>query len=257
MEPFPVLYSYRRCPYAMRARMSIVAAGEQRALKVEQREIVFWDKPADMLAASPKGTVPVLVLPSGEVIEESLDIMLWALTQGKGAYQIAGGDARLPEHAEAMQLIRQCDDEFKVHLDHYKYADRFPEASQTVYRTQGEEFLEQLEALLVKGQSVEMIASDSIKQPGLPGLLHGQSSFVDLAIFPFVRQFAHVDKTWFAAAHYPCLRAWLAAYMDSDMFKSVMKNRPVWESNHAPLWVDEPELQTKDQFRVKALSNAE
>ncbi|QBZ82326.1 glutathione S-transferase-like protein [Hydrogenovibrio crunogenus] len=234
-ESHPVLYSYRRCPYAMRARMGLYLSGVQ----VEQREIEFWDKPASMLTASPKGTVPVLVLQDDSVVEESFDIMLWALSQ-RDTYQWLDSKGDLPSEQSA--LVEQCDEEFKPHLDHYKYADRFPEKSAKHYRAQGERFLQHLEDQL----------QENTHQAGDRYLFGAKVSLADIAIFPFIRQFAHVDKEWFAAASYPALRQWLIQLMESNYFKAIMKNRPKWEVGHVPLWLDEPDLMTKDQFRKKA-----
>ncbi|MDG6774814.1 glutathione S-transferase [Thiomicrorhabdus sp. ZW0627] len=229
MENHPVLYSYRRCPYAMRARMGIYLSG----MPVEQREIVFWDKPADMLEASPKGTVPVLVLENGDVIDESRDILQWALQQ-------KGDSILLPEQPDLLERmnawIDENDGKFKMALDHYKYADRYPEYPQEHYRRQGEAFLAKLEQTLLTQ----------------PYLLGAHLSMADLAIFPFIRQFANVDKLWFAESGYKALRQWLENHLSQDYFLGVMKNRPVWESGHSPLWVDEPELQRRDEFTDKA-----
>lgn len=234
-EIHPILYSYRRCPYAMRARMGLYLS----EIQVEQREIEFWDKPESMLEASPKGTVPVLVLPDAQVVEESFDIMLWALSR-KDPYKWLDSKGEIP--SEQAALVQRCDYEFKAHLDHYKYADRFPEKSATYYREQGESFLQRLEAQL----------QESIKQAKGKYLFGVEVSLADIAIFPFIRQFAHVDKDWFATSNYPALRQWLSQLMEADYFKAIMKNRPKWEAGHMPLWLDEPELTTKDQFRKKA-----
>lgn len=234
-DSHPVLYSYRRCPYAMRARMGLYLS----EIQVEQREIEFWDKPASMLQASPKGTVPVLVLPDGRVVEESFDIMLWALPQ-RDTYQWLNSNGDLPSEQSA--LVGQCDEEFKPHLDHYKYADRFPQKSAKAYRALGEHFLQQLEDRL----------QANLCQTDEQYLFGAHISLADIAIFPFIRQFAHVDKEWFATAGYPALRQWLMQQMEADYFKAIMKNRPKWEAGHVPLWLDEPELMTKDQFRKKA-----
>lgn len=229
MDKHPVLYSYRRCPYAMRTRMAIYLSG----IQVEQREIVFWDKPEAMLQASPKGTVPVLVLPDAQVIDESRDIMFWALTEsGSRAIEWFSEDKR----ASVELWIERNDTEFKYWLDRYKYADRFPEQTQAYYREQGEKFLQQLEKQLL---------NDSF-------LLGSEMSMADLAVFPFVRQFVNVDKPWFASADYSALKKWLNVFLESEFFKAIMKNHPVWEPGHKALWVDEPELQTKNQFREKA-----
>lgn len=230
MDKHPVLYSYRRCPYAMRARMAIYLAG----LQVEQREIVFWDKPEPMVQASPKATVPVLLLEDGCVIEESREIMEWALHKM--------GTSWIPQRAEVLERmntwIDENDGEFKHWLDRYKYADRFPEQSKVYYRQQGERFLVKLDETLQK-QSY---------------LIGEQMSMADLAVFPFIRQFANVDKGWFAESGYEAIKAWLQSLLGQDFFAGVMKNRPVWQPSHVPLWVDESNLQTRDQFLAKAES---
>lgn len=231
MDKHPVLYSYRRCPYAMRARMAIYLAG----LQVEQREIVFWDKPEAMLQASPKATVPVLILEDGCVIDESREIMEWALHQAKMPW--------VPQQTAALQQmnawIDENDGDFKHWLDRYKYADRFPEQSKVYYRQQGERFLTKLD---------EMLRNQRY-------LIGEQMSMADLAVFPFIRQFANVDKTWFAESDYKAVKTWLQGILGQDLFAAVMKNRPAWQPNHVPLWVDEPSLHTRDQFLAKAESH--
>ena len=203
---FPVLYSFRRCPYAMRARMALVASG----LRVELREVVLREMPASLLAYSPKGTVPVLVLPDGRVIDESRDIIEWALAENDPQQW-------LPAAADGVQgtldhLIDENDQSFKQHLDHYKYADRYPQHPASVYRSRGERFLQQLERRL---------------QP-LCWLLGERMGVADVAIFPFVRQFALVDKAWFDSRSYPRLHAWLNTFLDSALFARVMKKYPQW-----------------------------
>ncbi|WP_019557051.1 glutathione S-transferase [Thiomicrorhabdus arctica] len=238
MVNFPILYSYRRCPYAMRARMAIMASGVQ----VEQREIVFWDKPVEMLAASPKGTVPVLILPDGQVIDESCDIMLWALSQSDKLNWLPSEKEKA--FAEMTSLIDLCDNEFKTHLDHYKYAERFPDELPETYRLRGEDFLQTLEELLAHSFSVSKLLALNAKN----------ISMTDIALFPFVRQFAHVDKHWFEQSIYRYLKRWLEQHLDAEYFTSIMKNRPVWRISHAPLWVSESSLTTRDQFLAKALA---
>ena len=218
----PILYSYRRCPYAMRARLSIYFS----QIQVEQREIVFWDKPEPMLAASPKGTVPVLILPDGTVIDESWDIMCWALAEHRLN--------PVESAASIEQWVTRNDNEFKVYLDAYKYPES--EHAQQQAREQGEVFLQQLESVL----STQ------------PYLLGASLSIVDLALFPFIRQFANVDKAWFAQANYPALRRWLQTHLESEYFQAVMKKRPVWQASHQALWVNEPAFKTRDQFVAKA-----
>jgi glutathione S-transferase len=197
----PILYSYRRCPYAMRARMALHYSG----IEVDIREIALREKPAAMLAASPKGTVPVLVLPDGTVIDESLDIMRWALAR-------RDPHAWLKDAARSEILIADNDGSFKQALDRYKYAERFPEYPQQTYRAQGERFLSQLETQLQQHAH----------------LLGAEPRLADIAIFPFVRQFAAVDPMWWEASPYPALRSWLAHWVESALFDSIMQKRPVW-----------------------------
>lgn len=226
----PILYSYRRCPYAMRARMGIYLAG----LEVEQREIVFWDKPEHMLQLSPKGTVPVLLTDCGEVIDESWDILLWALERA-GLTEVYYPENKVKE---INNWVVTNDDEFKYWLDRYKYADRYPEKPPEFYRQQGEVFLQKIETALSK-TSFLMMSSVSV---------------ADIALFPFIRQFVNVDKNWWQEACYPLTKVWLEFMLQQDFFTEVMKNRPTWEPAHQPLWVIESHLQTKDQFRHKALA---
>ena len=201
----PILYSYRRCPYAMRARMALSYAG----IQVEIREIALREKPAHMLAVSPKGTVPVLVLASNEVLEQSLDIMDWALQQSDVDEWIIQDQAGQKLTAD---LIATNDDAFKKSLDKYKYAIRFPENPPEIYRAQGEEFLQRLEILL---QQNTYLCRNTISK-------------ADVAIFPFVRQFSMVDENWFESADYPSLKAWLNGLFNSQLFLGVMQKYPVW-----------------------------
>ncbi len=201
----PILYTFRRCPYAMRARLAIAVSG----VRVEPREIALRNKPQAMLAISPKGTVPILQLVDGRVLEESLDIMLWALALND-PQQWLQGEKSLPEAAKA--LIDTNDGPFKFWLDHYKYADRYPEHPAEHYRQQGEGFLQHLERLLG--------AQDY--------LLGAQLSIADMAVFPFIRQFAAVDKAWFAASGYVRLQGWLDERLASDLFSQVMVKRNCW-----------------------------
>ena len=197
----PVLYSFRRCPYAMRARMALRYSGV--ALSIV--EVSLKAKPVEMLAASPKGTVPVLVGAEGQVIEQSLDIMQWALAQNDpDNWQQQGNTAAQQLIAE---LIEENDLRFKVQLDRYKYAIRYPEHSMEHYRAQGEVFLTRLEGLLEQ--------SDCLTGPDL--------SLADVALAPFVRQFAHVDRLWFEQAPYPQLKDWLERFLTSALFTSVMR----------------------------------
>lgn len=198
----PIIYSYRRCPYAMRARMALWAAQVQ----LEVREVSLREKPAHLLQISPKGTVPVLQLPDGTVLEQSLDIMQWALAQhDPQGWLHADGEA-------VNHFISINDDEFKKALDRYKYPERYPEQPQLVYRQQGEQFLQVLETSL---QQHRFLLGDS-------------ASMADVAIFPFIRQFAAVDGEWFAGSAYPRLRAWLEGWLESPLFAEIMQKFPTY-----------------------------
>jgi glutathione S-transferase len=203
----PILYTFRRCPYAIRARLAIAVSG----MSVEHREITLRNKPQAMLVSSPKGTVPVLQLVDGRVLEQSLDIMLWALALND-PQQWLQGEKSLPDVAKA--LIDTNDGPFKFWLDRYKYADRYPEHPAAHYRQQAEAFLQHLERLL-----------------GVQQYLFGaRLSLADMAIFPFIRQFAAVDKTWFVASDYVRLQRWLDERLLSDLFAEVMVKRDCWVS---------------------------
>ena len=201
---FDCLYSFRRCPYAMRARLGVLFSG----LQVELREVTLKNKPAQMLAISPKGTVPVLRLVDGAVIEESRDIMVWALEQQDPQGLL---DATILDQANA--LIEQNDNEFKHWLDRYKYADRHVEMTQTEYRQRGEAFLQVLEALL-EGRSY---------------LLGDDPSIADIGVMPFVRQFAHGDRDVFSQLPYPNLQRWLQHWLEHPLFLQTMIKLPVWQ----------------------------
>ena len=202
----PVLYSYRRCPYAMRARMALRYAG----IDAEIREIELRNKPLHMIQLSPKATVPVLLLESGEVLEESLDIMRWALQQRDADGWRLPGDREKRDAMEALILVN--DREFKQALDRYKYPERYPDFPIEHYRQQGEVFLHMLEDHLL-----------------VSACLFGDAlSMADIAIFPFIRQFAGVDSAWFNDAPYPRLRGWLEARVQSTLFTDVMQKNPVW-----------------------------
>lgn len=198
----PILYSYRRCPYAMRARMALKYAG----IAVEIREIALRDKPAHLLQISPKGTVPVLLTTQGVVLEQSLDIMHWALQQSDPDGWLSA------DAAQMQQLITENDTSFKQALDRYKYAIRFPEQPMEEYRSQGEVFLAKLEHKLTQ--------TEFLMGAGL--------TLADIAIFPFIRQFSAVDAAWFESADYPKLKAWLNLMLSSALFNSIMDKHPVY-----------------------------
>ena len=190
-----LLYSFRRCPYAMRARLALRYCG----VPVRIVEVSLKAKPAEMLALSPKGTVPVLSV-GGVVIDESLAIMQWALAQHDPDDWLLRGDAAV------LELIAENDHGFKYHLNRYKYAERYPEQPMTFYRAEGEVFLQKLEGLLADRDY----------------LLADHLSLADVALAPFVRQFAHVDREWFGATPYQRLQRWLERFLQSPLFISVM-----------------------------------
>lgn len=201
----PVLYSFRRCPYAMRARMALWVAG----IAVELREVKLAAKPAALLAASPKGTVPVLVTSDGKVIDQSLEIMHWALAQNDLENWLAG-------HEPA--LIAANDGLFKHHLDRAKYPTRY-DADGVDHRAAALTLLLPLE---------ERLAAHA-------QLCSERRSFTDIALFPFIRQFAAIDPAWFAAQPLPRLAAWLEGHCASDLFTAVMPKFAPWQEGDAPV----------------------
>ena len=207
----PVLYSFRRCPYAMRARLALQAAG----VSVELREIALKDKPAEMLLVSPKATVPVLVLPDGKVIEQSLDIMLWALQQSDPKACLPGDASAM---SDVLHYIAINDGTFKQALDRYKYPSRFGLADGLAQREEGATVLRSWDARLER-------------QPFLNG---AQWGLLDAAIAPFVRQFAHTDTAWFANQNWPRLQQWLAVFEASAEMAAIMEKVPLWHAGDAP-----------------------
>ena len=203
----PILYSFRRCPYAMRARMSILSAG----LRCELREVVLRDKPAAMTDISPKATVPVLQLPDGAVIDESLDIMRWALSQHDPEGWLNRDNVPFDE---ALALIEQTETDFKPHLDRYKYTNRYPGERMEDHRAACADFIAQIEERLA----------------ATPYLFGERPCIADMAIFPFVRQFANTDRDWFDASPYPQTQAWLAKLCSGSLFDITMKKYPQWQS---------------------------
>jgi glutathione S-transferase len=200
----PVLYSFRRCPYAIRARMALRYAG----ISVETREIALRQKPAALLVISPKATVPVLQLPGGLVIDQSLDIMTWALGQCDPDGWLTTG-----EPGDAMRWIALNDGPFKALLDRYKYPDRYPELSMAEHRDRAlDAFIHPLDERLCAA----------------PQVLGPRISIADVAIFPFVRQFALVDKPWFDSQPLQGVQTWLNAWLASELFDLVMEKTGVW-----------------------------
>ena len=207
----PLLYSFRRCPYAMRARLAIAASGQRVAL----REVVLRDKPPELIAASPKATVPVLVLPDGQIIEQSIDIMLWALRLHDPQDWLNPPSGTLDD---MLALIARNDSNSeggsKHHLDRYKYPNRYPGADAAQHRSAGAAFLLELEHRL------EATAC----------LFGNRPALADMAIAPFVRQFAATDPDWFAGQPWPRLQAWLTTITTSPRFYHIMCKYPQWRA---------------------------
>jgi glutathione S-transferase len=203
----PILYSFRRCPYAMRARLAILSAG----IEVELREILLRDKPQEMLDASPKGTVPVLIL-KDRVIDESRDIMEWALAQHDP-------EGLLDMPPDAQDWIAAIEGPFKSALDRYKYAPRYNGADPVAERDVAAQILYRAEAQLQKAL-----------------WLYGpHPSFADLATLTFVRQYANVDRAWFDAQDWSGVRGWLDRFLASDRFAAIMTRYPKWETLAIPV----------------------
>ena len=201
----PVLYSFRRCPYAMRARLALKISG----LRCELREVKLAAKPQALLDASPKGTVPVLVLAGGQVVDESLDIMRLALSQCDPEGWLERDDPA---------LIAANDGPFKRALDRYKYPHRY-DADPLPHRSAGLDMLRQIDDRL-----------------GAAGQLCGaRRGIADMAVMPFIRQFAMTDPAWFTHQDLPHLQTWLEAHLQSELFGAVMVRHPVWQEDSAPV----------------------
>jgi len=208
MTDQPILWSFRRCPYAMRARLAILTAG----VTVEIREILLRDKPAEFLATSPSGTVPCLRT-ADTVYDESLDIMIWALEQ-----RDPNGLLDMPEDGWA--LIKANDGPFKAALDHTKYITRYPDLDLETEREKASAHLRTLDSQL----------------SGHDFLFGNKMTIADLAILPFIRQFAHIDRVWFDAQNWTNLRAYLDRFLASDLFSQVMEKRKPWAVGDEPAY---------------------
>jgi glutathione S-transferase len=206
-DTLPILYSFRRCPYAMRARLALAISGQA----CELREVMLKAKPAELLSASAKASVPVLVLPSGEVIAQSLDIMRWALQRNDPAQWLP---AELEQAAQVQALIDDCETTFKHHLDRYKYPNRYAGADALQHRAAAAAWLKQL---------AQQLSPEA-------WLFGPVASLADMAIAPFVRQFAQTDPLWFEQQDWPALQAWLSRIVSSALFQGVMHKYPAWES---------------------------
>jgi len=215
MTELPILYSFRRCPYAMRARMALLASGTA----CEIREVKLSAKPAELIAVSPKATVPVLVLPDGTVIDQSVDIMRWALGRddlGASLLKSALEPSGLPATNEAQRLIEAHDGPFKHHLDRYKYPDRH-DADPVVHRD----------------AAVAILAGYEDRLQRHAYLLGDTISIADIAIMPFVRQFAAVDRAWFDAQPLPDVQRWLTGLVASTLFEQAMVRLSPWRPGDA------------------------
>lgn len=196
----PTFYTFRRCPYAIRARLAIAVSG----VIVNSHEVALRDKPAAMLSISPKATVPVLHFTDGRIIDESLDIMRWALGLNDPEQWL-----RAARDQKSISLIAQNDTSFKRNLDRYKYPNRFPQDLVGHQRAACEDFLSLLNTRLAVSAF----------------LMGDKFGFTDAAIVPFIRQFAHVDKAWFYQSKYGNVIQWLDSHLASPIFNHVMKKR--------------------------------
>ena len=200
----PILYSFRRCPYAMRARMAIHISDQ----RCELREVLLRDKPPSMLQYSAKGTVPVLILQDGKVIDESLDVIDWALNlNDPDDWQ------RSKDKEKTKELIKINDGEFKYHLDRYKYSKRYDNEDPEFHRKKCLKFIESINNEL---NNSEYIFDDNI-------------SYADIVLLPFIRQFRIADIDWFDALPYNNLKKWLSGFLDSTLLNSIMKKYDLWK----------------------------
>jgi glutathione S-transferase len=205
----PILYSFRRCPYAIRARLALLKAG----VAVELREVDLKRKPAEMLAVSPAATVPVLDLGGNKVLTQSLDIVRWALGQHDPDGWLTRGDA-----ARDAQLVALTDGEFKQALDRAKYPERFPEQTADEARAAAERCLiAPLEVTLTND-----------------AYLGGEApNWADASVFPFLRQFAAIDAERWAVSHWPATQRWLSHWQNSPLFAACMGKVLVWQPGSA------------------------
>lgn len=201
----PILWSFRRCPYAIRVRLAIDVSRQ----KVQLREILLRDKPSAFVAASPKATVPVLQCDDGTILEESRDIMFWALSRHDPDGWL---DIWHKDSDSVARFLDRLDGPFKNHLDRYKYASRYDADAVLVHRGAGAAFLSELDATLAQ-------------QPALSGLRQG---LLDFASLPFVRQFRIADSDWFDAQNWPHLHCWLQAFLATPRFERVMQKYSPW-----------------------------
>ena len=204
---YPILYSFRRCPYAMRARFVLRKA----KIKIELREILLKKKPKEFLKLSKDGTVPILLIPGKTVIQESLDIIFWAFDQKKNEKESVD--------QKSLDLIKKIDTCFKKNLDNYKYPNKFDIKNTKKYRDKN---LSYLHILNEKLKEKKFLKSDEL-------------SFLDYSIFPFIRQFRNVDPNWFDSLKFDYLINWFSFIVESKEFNDIMKKYSVWEPKNNPI----------------------
>ena len=212
---YPILYTFRRCPYAMRARLAIKASG----VIVEIREVKLKNKPEELLNISPKATVPVLYISSKKIIEESLDIMKWALEINDPLKLLKQEKLN---RIEVHNTLNKLENDFKQNLDRYKYSSRFDQPNPELYRDKNLKILNEFNNLLQHNK----------------GIYSSHLSLLDYAIFPFVRQFRNVNSVWFDSLELKFLKSWLYELIDSDEFSSIMKKNLIWEPNQKPIYTN-------------------
>lgn len=223
----PVLYSFRRCPFAMRARLAVAVSGQ----RCELREVVLRSKPPELLAASPKATVPVLIDTDGRVLDQSLEIMRWALAKHDPQQWLTPERRSLDDMLALIARFDSNEAGFKFHLDRYKYATRYTDdvgkaVDVETHRAAAAAFLVDLEARLAD----------------TPFLFGARPGLADMAIAPFVRQFSIAGTTWFEAQPWPRLRVWLAGLVNSNLWNGVMQKYPPWRSGEAVVEFPSPSL---------------
>ena len=214
-KKYPILYTFRRCPYAMRARLAIKASG----VIVEIREVKLKNKPEELLNISPKATVPVLYISSKKIIEESLDIMKWALEINDPLKLLKQEKLN---RIEVHNTFNKLENDFKQNLDRYKYSSRFDQPNPELYRDKNLKILNEFNTSLQHNK----------------GIYSSHLSLLDYAIFPFVRQFRNVNSVWFDSLELNFLKSWLYELIDSDQFSSIMKKNLIWEPNQKPIYTN-------------------